>query len=476
MAIISITDPTVGDPTELQKFLDVLANQRTLDAGVDVASRGNLVVNGSFESASGGTPTGWTFTDYTGGSHAIDTTNHAHGAQAISFTSTSTANGGGYCESSDFLEVTGSEVYYWFAFRMASAANVSAQITARWYDSSQTFISSSTLFQDTSAPTSLTSTEGAVAAPSTARYVKLRVEGGVPGVGTATGTVTFDDIRFRLTEVQASIGASAVGQGELKTTTANYSANVGGGTYTAFTRTGGFYTLGCQAKINSNATGTYSAYPHNKERTNNNTTGYVSYYVLQAVSGTLDLAAQETYVQASPPYDHGDGVVGLYIFAVVSGNPMKIHSMYVAPEAPWHYNGPTNVAAKYMKNGVPCRIEKGGSAGLLQGIWTPDQIATDPVARKEFLDAQKTNVEIEITQEIKHRDMPLIPHPFQMSDYPPGAKVIMLDPVCDCNFELLEMHDAGLDVSDFVYNHIKIGNQKLKRKGPPVDIVGMGWK
>ncbi len=209
MAIISITDPTVGDPTELQKFLDVLANQRTLDAGVDVASRGNLVVNGSFESASGGTPTGWTFTDYTGGSHAIDTTNHAHGARAISFTSTSTANGGGYCESSDFLEVTGSEVYYWFAFRMASAANVSAQITARWYDSSQTFISSSTLFQDTSAPTSLTSKEGVVTSPSTARYVKFRAEGGVPGVGTATGTITFDDIRFRLAHGKQKISVKS---------------------------------------------------------------------------------------------------------------------------------------------------------------------------------------------------------------------------------------------------------------------------
>ena len=150
--------------------------------------------------------------------------------------------------------------------------------------------------------------------------------------------------------------------------------------------------------------------------------------------------------------------------------------MYVAPEAPWHYNGPTNVAAKYVRNGIPRRMEKGGSAGLLQGIWTPDQIATDPVARKEFLDAQKTMVELEITQEIKHRDMPLIPHPFQMSDYPPDARVIMLDPVCDCNFELLEMHDAGLDVSDMIRQHIKIGNQKLKRGGPPVDIVGMGWK
>ncbi len=277
--------------------------------------------------------------------------------------------------------------------------------------------------------------------------------------------------------VQAMIGSGQVGQGELKTTTGTVSVT-GVGASADLALPGGSY--GFYPQIYSDS-GTYIywgyddagvGYDYAARQFSTSPKAGIILYSPSSGSGY----ARQRYIQASPPYNHGDGTVGLYMFAVVSGSPIKIHSTYVAPEAPWHYNGPTNVAAKYVRDGIPRRMEKGGSAGLLQGIWTPDQIAADPVARKEFLDAQKTMVELEITQEIKHRDMPLIPHPFQMDNYPPDAKVIMLDPVCDCNFELLEMHDAGLEVSDMIRQYIKIGNQKLKRGGPPVDIVGISWR
>jgi hypothetical protein len=86
-------------------------------------------------------------------------------------------------------------------------------------------------------------------------------------------------------------------------------------------------------------------------------------------------------------------------------------------------------------------------------------------------------VELEITQEIKMRDRDLIPHPFVLSDFPAGAKVIMLDPVCDCNHELLQMHEAGMDVSKAIYDgRFKIGNTVKRNTHKDVMCVDFNWR
>lgn len=152
----------------------------------------NLLRNGSFEEDGAG----WTITDYSGGSHAFSTSTRHHGAKSLSFTSTSTANGGGDALSNEFMPIAGPAGQSWGAEISASVANVSSRISVVWYDAAQSQISEVNLYDTTNTPTTKTSLGGIIAPPATARFAKIRVKGGVPGAGSATGTIFFDGVHF----------------------------------------------------------------------------------------------------------------------------------------------------------------------------------------------------------------------------------------------------------------------------------------
>lgn len=193
MAFLTVAKPATGDPTLKSLIDDIIDNQLFLN-GV-IASVGGLVINSSFEADedSDGDPDNWDITDRTGGSHALDTSNDAHGANGLKFTSTVLANGGGYGDTSDYIAVAAGEIYPWKCWRVGSVADISCQMTITWYTGAKASISTTTLFQDADTPTARTLTAGVVTAPSTARFAKIRVEGGVPSVGTATGDIIFDN-------------------------------------------------------------------------------------------------------------------------------------------------------------------------------------------------------------------------------------------------------------------------------------------
>lgn len=151
----------------------------------------NPLRNGSFESDGDG----WTVSTYTGGSVAYNTANDMDGAKALAFTSTSTVNGGGKATSGEFRTCTGGFVIGFRASVKASVANVSSRARAIWYDDAQAQISTSDIFSYTNTPTVATKVDTPLTAPSNARFYKVELEGGVPGSGSATGTVYFDGVR-----------------------------------------------------------------------------------------------------------------------------------------------------------------------------------------------------------------------------------------------------------------------------------------
>jgi hypothetical protein len=152
----------------------------------------NLLRNGSFESNGDG----WTISTYTGGSSGFNTANHIDGAKALALTSTSTSNGGGQAINGQFITVTGGEAIELDLAIKASVANVSSRVEAIWYDNAQGQISTTTMYDVVNTPTANTRLQIGAAAPSNARFCKVRVTGGVPGVGSATGTVYFDGLRL----------------------------------------------------------------------------------------------------------------------------------------------------------------------------------------------------------------------------------------------------------------------------------------
>ena len=261
--------------------------------------------------------------------------------------------------------------------------------------------------------------------------------------------------------VEAMLAAASVSQGKLKTTT------------------GTFSTTGAYPQTVTLASGSYGFYPNvqssgpgaNYKMTmvGDSATGialasgaYNSIMTYGTVSGQTMLV-QERYIQASPPYDLGDGKIPLFVFAVMNSDG-TIHSTYIAPEAPWHNNGPTNIrpdveigGKKYQRRRqiiVEFGSIKAALLSKLNRTLILDRLATD------------TMVDVEITQAVKQADMPLIPHPFQGNNLT-GKTVVLLDPVSPLMEKLLAIHESGESVTDIIRSWVDIGNTALVRAGPP---------
>ena len=283
---------------------------------------------------------------------------------------------------------------------------------------------------------------------------------------TEAGTITSQGALATLDGVtQSTVDANAIGQSELKDTTGAVSV-VGNGNFTLAGGSYGFYpqvrdTSGSMtASIASSVT----------------SASYITNVFLNNNGGGTEYA-QQRYFTASRPYDLGDGEVGRFIFAVIDNVTDDVVMAYQATEAPWHYNGKTDVRGKIGKDGKKYRLRK--DMGALP--FTFNSALGDTVKMKEYVDAfilAETTSEL-ITQEIYQRDMTDIPHPFMNNDLT-GKTIVMLDPVSDLNHKLSEMcscHDEFNLNSLFHDGHLTISNTSLNRSGPTgIIIPSFKWK
>jgi len=293
---------------------------------------------------------------------------------------------------------------------------------------------------------------------------------GAPKIETAAYTAGSVD--------QAAIGAAAVGQGELITASGAVSTSntvnpslltLPGGQYGFYPRTkesgdGGSANISADFPQQGN---TYGSFIHLKANT----------------SGTM--YAQQLYIQASPPYNLGDGDIALFIFVEVDING-NVVSAYEAPEAPWHYNGPTDIRALRYRKGKSYKDMKDVAeidasmvaAGHPSGLTLRSARALSMQAYQDYLVAFESakNSEMEITQAYKNSDMALIPRPME-----PGAgnNVVMLDPISRLTLRLFEMkkHEE-FDLLKLLHDgDLVVSNTVLNRSGPPgVDIVAYSFR
>lgn len=423
----------------------------------------NLLRNGSFEDGE----SGWTFTDFTGGSHAISTSNHRHGAKSATITSTVLANGGGDALNNEYMlfgEVDNLALKFWI---WASVANVSSKLEVTWYDNAKASISTTVVQNYTNTPTTPTHHKTNVAAPTNTRFFKIRITGGVPSSGSSTGTITFDGIE----------AFGAIVSGLIKTTFGdNVTSLVAIQLQTLAGGTFGFYpqlfgsTAGETSRWGEGSGGVSSAAEHL------GTTPTTRIKFSAASGGGTAAFVRQYYIQASPPYNLGDGDVPLFVFAVVDGLG-NVESSYVAPEPPWANNGPTNIRPEFFDaRGRGFRRRR-----ALRFTW--QEVKDDPAKRDQFLsqfDADATDA-YEITQAVKHADMPLIPHPFQGNDLT-GKTIVLLDPVSSMCERLLRMHEEFGSATESIGNllhggYLRVGNTPLNRTGPPgVMPVAASWK
>lgn len=163
---------------------------------VDVG-RFNLLENGSFEidSNGNGLPDGWTIVEFDDTSTVeLDQTNVNHGANSLKFVSQ--GMGGGTATTPYFFNVTASTPVVVAFSIVSSVADVLNSVQIRWHDKDETFISSTTVYNEAvNNPTSYEEKRFAALAPSTATMAKLRLVG-CDSSNSNPGTTYFDDIKF----------------------------------------------------------------------------------------------------------------------------------------------------------------------------------------------------------------------------------------------------------------------------------------
>jgi len=246
---------------------------------------------------------------------------------------------------------------------------------------------------------------------------------------------------------QAMLNDSIVGQAELKTTqgavsvsnTSSSNLTLPGGSYGFYpqlTRTVGDDSY--SAQIVAGFWGSYGVYAT-----------YIRLYSSWSGGTPTTAYAQQRYVTASFPYNLGDGDIPLFVFALVDNATGNVVSMYTAPEAPWHYNGPTDIIGKLGPDGKKYKLAKITKKH-------PSNFELDEIAYER----------IEITQAIKNADIGLIPHPF--CDNRTGKTIVLLDPVADMAWKMRDSFEDNLsELHDLFYkNKLKIDSTPLNRKGP----------
>lgn len=201
MAFVSITKPSVGDPTRKDLIDDIIDNLDDLDARVGSGGSSGLS-NPSFESFTTNDPSSWTVTE-TGGTQTIeddDNTEQAHGAAALKITYPASASGGGYFETSDFYACAPNQILK-IAWRMLLASSDGAKNIVRFYwykyDQSASATASTDAYSDTGAPTTWQQFYTEAQAPSDAKYFKVRfIASDTSATPSGPGSVSFDDVRL----------------------------------------------------------------------------------------------------------------------------------------------------------------------------------------------------------------------------------------------------------------------------------------
>lgn len=241
MPFTAITKPAVGDPTKKSAFADLVVDDLNFLYNLLLSTIGSreIITNGSFESDvdADSIPDNWTRTLYDGSStfsHETSTSaadgKSIHGKRSVKFTSTGTL-GGGYITNTDFFEISEKRYYMVGWTHKSSVATIRNLVEISWYDSTQAFISTSTLYDSTANPTAWTLSVEACEAPANARYAKLTLTGAKNGTAVA-GSAWFDDVRIGTMSLETQAIADGPGGGTWKAPTGVYFAEficIGGG-------------------------------------------------------------------------------------------------------------------------------------------------------------------------------------------------------------------------------------------------------
>jgi len=273
------------------------------------------------------------------------------------------------------------------------------------------------------------------------------------------------------------IASNSVTQSDVKSTTAEQSqASIAPNATHEFTPTGGDWTMNGFVGQDT----TISAAEHFEIRCHSGQQANLI-RVRNRIGGATKTAFLLTrFIQASPPYNLGNGDIPLFIFLMLDKTTKEIIASEIAEDPPWYAHGP------HMQ-GLPGRIEK------YLGVWGLDikTILGDPVKRESVLARFKSLTESQLqklkredfTQVEKNIDMKTVPHLFNNFDANKHV-IVLADPCGDLVETLYHMKKARCFddmkkeclVKLFDSGKIKIKDQLKGVHCPPQVLpVGVGW-
>jgi hypothetical protein len=194
------------------------------------------------------------------------------------------------------------------------------------------------------------------------------------------------------------------------------------------------------------------------------------------------------YIQASPPYDLGDGDIPLFIQLLINKGTGAVEGMHLAEDPNWAYGGPTNTRPEYYDDAGNAYITQRDRESPALKALRIAAMRGDGVAKAEYLAAQaeaKSNIVL-LTQDIKNADMEIVPHIWKDVDYN-THQVVLLDPVSDIVrdwYDLIQADEENItEISELLddrfndYFVIDEVMSKSKRKAPTLSPAArFRWK
>lgn len=264
---------------------------------------------------------------------------------------------------------------------------------------------------------------------------------------------------------EGAAGAPRIKQGALATATASGSiTSPTGGSVQTYVLAGGTYSWWTASADVGHTSGLGLGFGGG-----NSSAGQIRVVLAADPDLTSAFHLDERYIQASPPYDLGDGHVPLFVFALLDKSG-EIKGTWVAADPPWANHGPTCIRPDYSIDGVGYQLRRKPSHCI-------KDLCGDPKAIRAHIEAlaDMPLLEVEVTTAFKNSDMAIIPHPFASA--PEGSTIVLLDPVHDFCHQLAELSEIehARTVRDLLLDgYIKIDNTALDRASPPGVMVVRG--
>jgi hypothetical protein len=228
-------------------------------------------------------------------------------------------------------------------------------------------------------------------------------------------------------------GANSVGQSQLKSTTATQSVSVPKQSCRNIVPTGGTYSFYHIPYGGSDQYGTWYASDYC------NTSTGMGFGNANQATRTCYLTSR--YIQASPPYNLGDGDIPLFVYVLIDNTTLAVEGVSVATDPHWAYNGDNLL--------VPDRIDpitkikyKNVPQFVAEGIDLAAELKSNDSVRRNIAIDMMTNkiiTEVEIDHAYQNKNMNVAPHCWDENDLA-GKTVALLDPSSEMMLELYEIH------------------------------------